>query len=117
MKIKAVANLVIFRPLIELKFDAGGLRKQGGIIIPDGAQVNPEGSEDNPLMEVIVIDRGPECRVVSPGDHILVNAKQARRCRVPGNRGEFGLVYEYEIVAVIEDEPKAETPVAGSPPA
>lgn len=117
MKLKAVANLVIFKPLIEIKFDVSGLRKQGDIIIPDSANINPDATSDNPLMEVIVLDRGPECRVVNPGDHILVNAKSARRCRIPGNRGEFGLVYEYEITAVLEDEPETKASVAGSAPA
>lgn len=103
-KYQAVGDMLLMRPTIKLQIDeTSGLRKEGDILIPDGARLTA-GASNNPIMEFIVISAGPECKVVKDGDTVLANGQIAMKIPVTPDFA-IAMLAERSIVAKVTDLP------------
>lgn len=103
-KYQAVGDMLLMRPTIKLQMDDDtGLRKEGAILIPDGAKVGP-GASNNPIMEFVVISAGPDCKVVKDGDTVLANGVIAMKIPVTAEFS-IAMIAERQIVAKVTEHP------------
>jgi hypothetical protein len=103
-KYTAVGDMLLMRPTIKLQIDeSSGLRKEGNILIPDGAKLTA-GADNNPIMEFVVISAGPDCKVAKDGDTVLANGGIAMKIPITKDLS-IAMIAERQIVAVVTELP------------
>ena len=103
-KYQAVGDMLLMRPTIKFNVDeSSGLRKEGDILIPEGAKLGV-GTSNNPIMEFVVISAGPDCKVIKDGDTVLANGVIAMKIPVTAEFS-IAMIAERQIVAKVTDLP------------
>jgi hypothetical protein len=98
----AVGSKVLLRSLNALKVDdSSGLKMVGKLFLPAASTMQNE--EGNPIMEWEVVSKGPDCKVVAPGDIVLANGLIVMKVKC-GDQ-ELGMIGEDALVAVVKNVP------------
>jgi hypothetical protein len=97
----AVGSKVLLRAINALQEDESGFKQIGGILLPKNSTI--QNDKANPIMEWEVVSRGPDCKVVAPGDIVLANGLIVMKVKC--GEQDLGLVGEDALVAVVKESP------------